>query len=284
MVQLSINQVTSKQWSLEEDAFFYNHYHFHGVGLWRFKATDFGDEKTRALLDDSGLQASSLSFAGGFTGCEGRWIDSVRDAKQALNSAHTLGANSLILYTGSRNRHIPSHAKRCVTQAIDSLLPIAQEFGIRLLLQPMLECISRRWNFVHDWESLFQIIDRYPAESVGFVLNTYHATFLNEIWAMLPERVAQLGLVQLSDSLDLPKGSRHRDDCLLGQGRLMPDHRLKQIVELGYRGWVEVEILGPTWGREGYRHVLEASHQFATELLSSLTPNGSPSSVKQDVV
>jgi sugar phosphate isomerase/epimerase len=190
----------------------------------------------------------------------------------------------LILYTGSRNRHIPSHAKRCVTQAIDNLLPIAQEFGVRLLLQPMLESISRRWNFIHDWGSLFQIIDRYPPESVGFVLNTYHASFLGEVWDLLPDRIGQLGLVQISDSVDLPSGSKHRDDCLLGQGSLVPDHRLKQIVDLGYRGWVEVEVLGPTWGRDGYRHVLEASQQFATELFATLTPDGPANPLKQDVV
>lgn len=266
MVQLSINQVTSKQWTLEEDAFYYHQFQFRGTGLWRFKVEDCGEEKSRAILDESELKASSLSFIGGFTGSDGSWNEGVRDSIQALHSARELGAKNVILYTGSRNRHIYSNARRCVVKAIERILPIAQEFGIRLLLQPMLESVSKSWNFLHDWESLFEIIDRFPHESVGFVLNTYHAGYLSEIWEQLPNRVEQLGLVQISDSLTIPRSAKRRDDCLLGQGILMPDHRLRQLIRLGYSGWVEVELMGPTWGREGYQHVLEASQQFASEL------------------
>lgn len=283
MVQLSINQVTSKQWTLEEDAFYYNQFQFHGAGLWRFKVDDCGEEKTRAIMDESQLKASSLSFIGGFTGCQSRWEDSVRDSIQALNSARELGAANVILYTGSRNRHIYSNARRCVVNAIERILPIAQEFGVRILLQPMLESVSRQWNFLHDWESVFEILDRFSPESVGFVLNTYHASYLSEIWEQLPDRIGQLGLVQISDSLSLPRSAKRRDDCLLGQGMLMPDHRLRQLIKFGYDGWIEVELLGPTWGREGYQHVLEASQQFANEFVGAFAKT-EQRSVKQDVV
>ena len=282
MVQLSINQVTSKQWSLEEDAFFYNHFQFQGAGLWRYKVGEFGDEKTRALMDESQLKASSLGCVGGLTGGGDRWADSVRESVDALVSAHVLGAPNVVLFTGGRNRHILSQAKRCVTTAIERLLPLAQEFGIRLLLQPMLESISHRWNFIHDWKTLFEIIDRFPSSDVGFVLNTYHASFLGDIWEQLPGRMGQLGLVQISDSVGLPKAGRLRDDCLLGQGVLLPDLRLKQIISAGYRGWVEVEVLGPTWGRQGYRQVLESSQQFVNEFMVQSAPvprNGSTSRV-----
>lgn len=283
MVQLSINQVTSKQWTLEEDAFYYDQFQFQGAGLWRFKLDECGTEKTRAVLEENHLSASSLSFVGGFTGSDGAWSESVLDAMTTLNLARDLGAPNVLLHTGAKNRHIDSHARRCVTKAIDRLLPLAEEFGIRLLLQPMLESVSRRWNFLHDWEALFEIIDRYPAHAVGFVLNTHHASFLTEIWDLLPGRIEQLGLVQISDSVQLPRAGKRRDDCLLGQGRLVPDHRLRQILDLGYSGWVEVELLGGTWGREGYQQVLESSQQFASEFLNRQS-TGSRGSIQQDVI
>jgi sugar phosphate isomerase/epimerase len=283
MVQLSINQVTSKQWTLEEDAFYYDQFHFQGAGLWRFKLDECGTEKTRAVMEENHLSVSSLSFVGGFTGSDGAWSESVLDAMAALDMARDLGAPSVMLHTGAKNRHIDSHARRCVTKAIDRLLPLAEEFGIRLLLQPMLESVSRRWNFLHDWEAVFQIIDRYPADAVGFVLNTHHASFLTEIWDRLPGRVEQLGLVQISDSVHLPRAGKRRDDCLLGQGHLLPDHRLRQILDLGYAGWVEVELLGATWGREGYQQVLESSQQFASEFFKPHSTS-SRRSIKQDVI
>ncbi len=283
MVQLSINQVTSKQWTLEEDAFYYDQFQFQGAGLWRFKLDECGTEKTRALMEENHLSASSLSFVGGFTGSDGAWSESVLDAMAALDLARDLGAPNVLLHTGAKNRHIDSHARRCVTKAIDRLLPLAEEFGIRLLLQPMLESVSRRWNFLHDWEAVFEIIDRYPSHAVGFVLNTHHASFLTEIWDRLPGRIEQLGLVQISDSVHLPRAGKRRDDCFLGQGHLLPDHRLRQILDLGYAGWVEVELLGGTWGREGYQQVLESSQQFASEFFNR-RPSSSRRSIKQDVI
>ncbi len=271
MPRYSVNQATSKSWSLEQDAFSYSSLDFCGAGLWRHKVSDFGDEKTRALLDECGLETSSLSCVGGFTGSDGRWSDCVIDAIEALTSAHAVGAKNLLLHTGGRNRHIRTQAMRCLHAAIEHLLPFAEEFGVRLLLQPMLESVSKRWNFLHDWASLFEVIDRYPSHLVGFVLNTYHCSFLNEISPMLPKRIDQLGLVQVADSMHLPRVNKQRDDCLLGEGALMPDHWLRQAVNAGYDGWVEVESVSPTLAAQGYEHVLKCSNEFVNEFKMSVS-------------
>lgn len=269
MPRYSVNQATTKRWSLEEDAFHYASSQFQGAGLWRYKVSDFGDEKTRELLEDNGLTVSSLSSIGGFTGCEGRWKDAVQDAIETLHTAHAIGATNVLLHTGSRNRHIRSQALRCLTSGINELLPVAADFGIRLLLQPMLESVSRRWNFLHDWGTLFEVIDRYSPATIGFCLNTHHATFLNEIWDQLPSRIEQLGLVQVSDSIRLPMPGDHRNDCLLGEGSLLPDLQLRKVLDAGYHGWVEVESIGANLNQLGYAAVVHGSGQFVAQVAAA---------------
>lgn len=269
MPRFSVNQVTTKRWSLEEDAFNYSKVGTAGIGLWRDKISDYGEEKARDLLTELDLNVSSYSYVGGFTGCQGRWRDRVKDAVETMASARSLGARNVLLFSGSRNGHIRPQAMRCLLDAIEKLLPFAEEFGIRLLLQPMLEKVSKRWNFLYDWDSVFRVLDRYPHQLVGFVLNTYHATFLNEIWSELPGRMDQLGLVQLSDGCVFPSQSRRREDCALGDGIMLPDVRLNEILNLGYDGWVEVESAGQAILKAGYRRVLESNHGFLQSVMQA---------------
>lgn len=267
MPRFSVNQVTTKQWSLEEDAFNYSATRYaatqcQGIGLWRDKVSDYGDEKARDLLNEFSLIPSSYSYVGGFTGCQGRWTECVRDAEEQLEIARCLGAKNVLLFSGSLNGHIRPQALRCLLDAIDQLLPRAEKLGIRLLLQPMLESVSRAWNFLFDWDSVFSILDRYGSHQLGFVLNTYHSTFLNEVWSELPNRMDQLGLVQISDGLRFPRSGQAREDCFLGDGLLLPDVRLDEILSAGYGGWIEVESVGKTITEAGYGATLEANGQF----------------------
>lgn len=262
MPRFSVNQVTTKQWSLEEDAFNYSTTQCQGIGLWRDKVSDYGDEKAKTLLNEFSLEASSYSYIGGFTGCQGRWNECVCDAKEQLSNARSVGAKNVLLFSGSMNGHIRPQALRCLLDAIDELLPVANKLGVRLLLQPMLESVSKGWNFLFDWGSVFDILDRYGSDQLGFVLNTYHSTFLNEVWSELPARIDQLGLVQISDGRRFPRHGQAREDCFLGDGLLLPDVRLDQLLTAGYDGWVEVETVGKSITEAGYGATLEANCQF----------------------
>ena len=71
MSLLSISELTTYRWSFEEDVRNYSAAGFRAIGVWRQKLSDFGEERGLALLHDSGLEVSSLLWAGGFTGSDG---------------------------------------------------------------------------------------------------------------------------------------------------------------------------------------------------------------------
>ena len=88
MERLSINEVTTYRWSFEDDVVHYRAAGIPAIGVWRQKVTDFGDEKAIELLAESGLKISSLLWAGGFTGSDGRsFRDSIADGAEAVRLA-----------------------------------------------------------------------------------------------------------------------------------------------------------------------------------------------------
>ena len=112
MPTLSMNELTTYRWPLEEDIRRYAAAGYEGIGVWRQKLADYGEEAAVDLIAESGLRVTNLLWAGGFTGSCGRTPEeSIQDAIQAIRLAGALGqvASSFILagetfiFTGRRN-------------------------------------------------------------------------------------------------------------------------------------------------------------------------------------
>ena len=113
MLRLAVNEMTTFRWSFEEDVNQYAAAGIPGIGIWRQKLSDFGEEKGVELLGESSLTVSSLLWAGGFTGSDGRsYRDSVADAREALRLAGALQTRCLVVYSGARAGHTANHAAR----------------------------------------------------------------------------------------------------------------------------------------------------------------------------
>ena len=98
MARLSMNEMTTYRWSFEEDVQNYVASGIGAIGVWRQKLSDFGEEKGIELLSESGLAVSSLLWAGGFTGSEGRtYKESLQDAREAMGLA-AAGAQIAVNY------------------------------------------------------------------------------------------------------------------------------------------------------------------------------------------
>ena len=137
MQRLSIHQFTSFRWSFFQDVIKYSSLGFDSIGHWRSKVEDYGIEESAQLLFEMQMSVSSLSWAGGFTGSDGKSFKlAVEDAIEAIYQAHSFGAGKLIVHPGGRNSHTESHAIRLLKTAVTELAPIANDLGVQLLLEP----------------------------------------------------------------------------------------------------------------------------------------------------
>ncbi|MCP4812522.1 MAG: sugar phosphate isomerase/epimerase, partial [Planctomycetaceae bacterium] len=128
--RLSISELTTYRWTFDEDVYHYGQMGISALGVWRQKLADFGEDKGRELLADSEMDVSSVFWAGGFTGSDGRnQRESLADAGEAIELAAFLEASCLLLYTGPRGGHTFNHADRLFRSALDELMPIAEHHG-----------------------------------------------------------------------------------------------------------------------------------------------------------
>jgi sugar phosphate isomerase/epimerase len=244
MALLSINEVTTFRWSFEEDVERYAAADVPAIGVWRQKLSDCGEEKAVELLKAKRLKVSTLLWAGGFTGSDGRTFrDSVDDGLDAVRQAALLGAACLVVYSGGRAGHTHNHARRLFRDALKELTAAAREANVVLAVEPMHTGCAADWTFLTTVDDTLAVLDQAedPAR-VKLVFDTYHLGFHPRIAARIGEFVDRIALVQLGDGRDQPDGEQNR--CRLGEGKVPLAEIVSALRAAGYNGYYDVELIG----------------------------------------
>ena len=273
LARLSINQETLKQWSLPELAKGCTALGVTSVGLWRAPVQEYGVERAARLMSDSGLTVTSLCRGGFFTAADPALrAAALEDNRAAIDEAAALGTGTLVLVSGglSEGDRDIAAARERVAGAIGSLAPYAAERGVRLAIEPLHPMYASDRCVVSTLDQALDIAERFPAEQVGVVVDTYHLWWDDRVPAGIV-RAGQGGRIacfQLADWVTpLPEG------VLLGRGQLgdgCVDLRgfREQVDAAGYRGPVEVEIFNPAlWARDGGEVLAEIADRYRLHVL-----------------
>ncbi|MEU5328422.1 sugar phosphate isomerase/epimerase family protein [Streptomyces parvus] len=266
--RLSINQETVKQWSLPELAEGCGKAGIDKVGLWRAPVQAYGVERTARLLADAGIGVTSLCRGGFFTALDpaerARALD---DNRAAIDEAAALSTDTLVLVSGglppgSRDLH---GARERVAEALAELAPYAAARGVRLAIEPLHPMYASDRCVVSTLAQALDLAERFPAEQVGVVVDTYHLWWDDRA----PAQIARAGAggrihsFQLADWITpLPAG------VLLGRGQLgdgSVDFRAfrRDVEAAGFDGPIEVEIFNEAlWARDGAEVLAEVAERF----------------------
>ncbi|MEN6450792.1 MAG: sugar phosphate isomerase/epimerase family protein [Thermoguttaceae bacterium] len=273
MARLSISETTTFRWSLEDDVTHYSAAGIPAVGVWRHKLSDCGLPAARTFLRDAGLKVSHLSWAGGFTGSDGRsHRESIDDAADAIRTAGELECPTLVVYSGSRGGHTVRHARRLFQEALAELAPLADEQRVTLAVKPMHPGCAAEWTFLTSLDDTLALLAAVGHPRVKMVLDTYHLGFAGPTDHLprqvdnlphdaddLPQKVAeaapQVALVQLGDARRPPNGEQNR--CRLGEGVVPLRPIVAALQAAGYDGDYDVELLGEEFESADYCTLLE---------------------------
>ncbi|MFF3059732.1 sugar phosphate isomerase/epimerase family protein [Streptomyces sp. NPDC057909] len=266
--RLSINQETVKQWSLPELTEGCVKAGIDKVGLWRAPVQEYGVERTAQLLADAGISVTSLCRGGFFTALDpaerARALD---DNRAAIDEAAALSTDTLVLVSGglpagSRDLH---GARERIAEALAELGPYAQEQGVRLAIEPLHPMFASDRCVVSTLSQALDIAERFPAEQVGVVVDTYHIWWDDQAAAQIARAGAggRIHSFQLADWITpLPAG------VLVGRGQLgdgSVDFRaFRDMVEAtGFTGPIEVEIFNEgLWARDGAEVLAEVAARY----------------------
>ena len=269
MPRLSISEVTTYSWSFQRDVRTYAQYGLPAMGIWRQKLTDYGEEKGAELLADSGMDVSTVYFAGGFTGHDGRsFQEAVEDAEKAVETASLLQAECLTIYTGARAGHTKSHANRLMQMAIEQLLPVAEANDVVLALEPMHPHAGADWTFMVDLEQTLRYVESMRSRHFKMAIDTYHWGRSRKFYSLINDLVSQLAIVFLGDAVTSPDEEQNR--CLLGDGSISLERMVLALIENGYDGCFEVRLLGEELEDLDYSQVIEHSCRFYENLIAAV--------------
>ncbi|RGA06357.1 sugar phosphate isomerase/epimerase [Microbispora triticiradicis] len=280
--RLSLNQWTTRRWSVREAVDGCVRHGIPAIGLWREAVAEHGLAETATLVTDAGLRVSSLCRGGFLTGPD-RGLD---DNRAAIDEAAALGAACLVLVVGGLPGMAPggargpgfsrdlAGARARVADALTALVPYAAERGVRLALEPLhpMYCADRA--VLSTLAQALDLAEPYPTAQVGVVVDTFHLWWDPEVLTQIERAGDRIASYQVSDFLvPLPA------DTLLGRG-MMGDgvidfHSLTAGVEAaGYRGDIEVEIFNADIWTADPDHVLSTMKRRFARYVSGCVESG----------
>ncbi|MEV0277328.1 sugar phosphate isomerase/epimerase family protein [Streptomyces sp. NPDC050610] len=268
--RFSINQETVRQWSLPELVDGCAAAGVRHVGLWRGPVQEYGPARAARLVRDAGLSVSSLCRGGFLTAADP--AAALADNRAAVEEAATLPTGVLVLVSGGLppgSRDLAAARER-VADALAELGPYAAERGVRLAIEPLHPMYAADRCVVSTLAQALDLAERFPAEQVGVVVDTYHLWWDDTVAEGIARagRGGRIAAFQLADWVTpLPEG------VLLGRGQLgdgcVDLRRFRELVDAaGYDGPVEAEIFNPElWARDGAAVLAETVDRYRAHVL-----------------
>jgi sugar phosphate isomerase/epimerase len=243
--RLSLNQRTTASWSLPQAVQGCVDAGLGAIGIWREQLAEVGLAEACRLVAESGLRVSSLCRGGFFTTADPAEAQaSEARNREALEEAAALSAATLVLVPGGLppgDRDLEAARDR-VARAIERLVPHARELGVTLGIEPMNPIYAADRGVISTLAQALDIAERFAAEDVGVVVDTFHLWWEPGIADQLQRAGERILSYQICDWITpLPA------DTLLARGMMGDGHIdfaafTRSVAAAGYQGDVEVEI------------------------------------------
>ncbi|WP_330177838.1 sugar phosphate isomerase/epimerase [Streptomyces sp. NBC_01498] len=242
-----------------------------GVGLWREPVRAYGTEAAAALVRDAGLTVTTLCRGGFLTASDpAAREEALDDNRAAVDEAVTLGTDTLVLVSGglppgSRDLH---GARERIADALAVLAPYAGERGVRLAIEPLHPMYASDRCVVSTLDQALELAERFPAEQVGVVVDTYHVWWDDRAPAAVARAAGRIHSFQLADwTTPLPAGVLNGRG-LIGDGAIDLRAWRERVDAAGYDGPVEVELFNDAlWARDGAELLAEVAERYVKHAL-----------------
>jgi sugar phosphate isomerase/epimerase len=250
--RLSVNSLSSLHQSLSDDLALWQQLGVDHVGLISPKLEAVGWAQAGAMVIEAGLRVSNVSI-------ERHALD------PAVELAAVLGGGTVYLCSG------PTPPSSTWDEAADRFcadiapfVPRAKGRGVALAVEPT-NPLRSDISFVF---TLRDAIDLARAAGISVVLDVYSCWYERDIEALIREHVDTVALVQVCDyalgTFDTP------NRAVPGEGDIPLERLVGMLLDAGYTGVFDLEILGPRIDDEGYRPTINRAVEHMSELLDRL--------------
>lgn len=262
--RISVSQISSWNWSLEQDIDFLKRKGVETIGLLSGKVLKDLDAGV-AALKASGLGVSCVAAGAGpdpiFTKGEDGQPIALGVLKPAIDLAATLGRPCYFVSGVTPLRMPTDEAFEALVEAVQPVIGYAADKGVRLALEHSNPAM-RDIGFVNTLRDSIEFTRR---TGIGIDLEIQNCWVERELPRMVREAMDDIILVQVSDYLIGEPTRMNRR--VLGDGSIPLEWMLGQLLDAGYAGFFEIETLGPAIEAEGYESSISRSLDWLNERL-----------------
>ena len=252
--RLSLNTATvRKQWQLAQIIEGCARHGIRGISPWRDQVAEMGLKQARSSIRSNDLTVPSLCRGGFFTAKN--WLD---DNRRAIEEAHALGAQCLVLVVGGllEGSKDLSLSRNRINEGIATILPEARKAGIPLAIEPLHPMQAAERACINTLEQALDICDQLGA-GIGVAVDVYHVWWDPKLETQIKRAGKQRILAYHICDWLVPTRDLLNDRGMMGDGVIdLP--RIRGWVEgAGYAGFHEAEIFSELdWWRRDPDEVL----------------------------
>ncbi len=250
--RLSVNSICSIRQPFADDLALWAELGIRDVGLISPKLQAAGWESGRDAVVEAGLRVSSMSA----------FRDEIVDG--LLPFLVAVGCDVLYTVSGSFGVVPWSTSAEMFCKAMGPIIASAKDLGVRLAVEPT-NPLRSDVSFVF---SVRDAMDLARMAGIGVVVDFYSSWYERGLDELVRANIDLVTLVQIGDykkgTFDVP------NRCAIGDGDVPVERLLGMLLEAGYEGQFDLEILGPTIEAEGYRAPIVRSVERASQILSRL--------------
>ncbi len=265
--RVSLSAISTFSWSLDEDLAFYEQAGVTAIGASVAKLEAAGVEAGAQRLRDAGLRVTNLIGIGPFVLADPSQWDRQRDrVRRALDAAEAAGAECLILTTGPAGPLSWEDAADALAAALDPVLDDARARGVPMGLEHT-NSLRVDVGFVH---TLRDVVDLARRLGIGVCVELNACWAERNLAATFADDVDAFRIVQISDYAVGTLSTPNR--LVPGDGNIPLRRLVGQLLDAGYGGVFDLELIGPRIDEEGYAEASSRAIGRVGELLASLGP------------
>ncbi|MBO0995783.1 sugar phosphate isomerase/epimerase family protein [Bacillus sp. SD088] len=250
--RLSLNQITTDPWSLQEAVEGCARAEVPWIALWRHKIEEIGLKQSKRIIQDAGINVSSICRGGMFPAATKEERQKrIEDNRRAVDEAAELGADVLVLVCGPAPDKDLISARKMVAEGIEQLVPYAKERGVKLGIEALHPMYAAERSVIVSLEHANDLAEKYSPDEVGVIVDVFHVWWDPALFQQISRAKGRILGYHVSDWLvPVP-------DLLMGRG-MMGDGVIDfkpirlAVEEAGYTGPIEVEIFNQKiWDQPG---------------------------------
>jgi sugar phosphate isomerase/epimerase len=263
--RLSVNSVSSYQQPLAADIALWGDLGIEQVALILPKVEEIGWDAARDMVTTAGLRVSTM-FGPTYRPLDadrslGWWHADQKGTVDCVEFAASTGAASVYVCSGAAPTLGWSGAADAFCEMVSPAVARGNELGVPLLLEPT-NPLRADISFVF-WQRDAMDLARQAGTKV--MLDFQSCWYERGLEQVVRKNIDLVGLTQISDFVIGTSETGNR--VVPGDGDIPLERLLTMVLDAGFEGSFDLEVMGPRVEEEGYHSSVRRSVERASELL-----------------